>query len=101
MSDPVNGMANPEHLSILKSGVSEWNNWRFKNPFVSPDLESVDLRGISLSGVDFGSHVCMEGFSICSLGEMTDVMANGWLCGKQYHSRMGGHCASKGCRPPK
>jgi uncharacterized protein YjbI with pentapeptide repeats len=70
-------MANPEHLSILKSGVGEWNNWRFKNPFVSPDLESVDLRGISLSGVDFGSHVCLEGFSMCSLGEMTDAMANG------------------------
>ncbi len=27
-------MANPEHLEILKRGVSEWNKWREENPNV-------------------------------------------------------------------
>ncbi len=62
-------MADPEHLGILKRGVSEWNQWRQKKPSVVPnlsaanliraylrsvDLRGADLRGARLSGADLG-----------------------------------------------
>jgi uncharacterized protein YjbI with pentapeptide repeats len=50
-------MANPEHLEILRSGVDEWDFWRFTHPEAIPnlsganlyraDLEGADLRGVS------------------------------------------------------
>ena len=52
-------MANPEHLKILKQGVTAWNKWRKENPGVIPDLTGAnlaeahlvfaDLRGANLS----------------------------------------------------
>lgn len=36
-------MANPEHLAILKQGVSKWNEWRKENPEVEPNLSYADL----------------------------------------------------------
>jgi len=33
-----------EHLDILHSGVSKWNEWRTKNPLVHPDLGGAILR---------------------------------------------------------
>lgn len=39
-------MANPEHVDILKSGISGWNEWRLLHPGVVPDLSGANLKGI-------------------------------------------------------
>ena len=41
-------MANPEHLTILKQGVEQWNKWRNENPDVRPDLRGADLTSANL-----------------------------------------------------
>ena len=48
-------MAKPKHVTILKQGVEVWNNWRKKEPRVTPDFRGVDLNEIisDLQGVDF------------------------------------------------
>ena len=43
-------MANEEHLKILKQGVEAWNEWREKNPQITPDLIKANLTGANLSG---------------------------------------------------
>lgn len=43
-------MANPEHLEILKQGVSVWNEWVDKQGFVIPDLRGADLHSVDLGG---------------------------------------------------
>ncbi len=43
-------MANPEHLDLLKQGVSVWNAWREENEGVQVDLREADLRGADLRG---------------------------------------------------
>lgn len=35
-------MANPEHLVILKKGVTVWNKWRKRNPHIKPDLSGLN-----------------------------------------------------------
>ncbi len=45
-------MADQEQLAILKEGVSEWNEWRGKNPDVPIDLSKADLMGADLSGAN-------------------------------------------------
>ena len=50
-------MANPEHLAILKQGIGAWNEWRWKNPDIFPDLEEAvlakaNLREANLLGVN-------------------------------------------------
>ncbi len=44
--------ANQEHLEILKGGVELWNEWRFQNPEVLPDLIFADLSHLDLSGIN-------------------------------------------------
>jgi hypothetical protein len=47
-------MADPEHLDILKQGVSAWNKWkRGQDIAFRPDLSGADLRQMSLAGADF------------------------------------------------
>ncbi|MEK7674001.1 MAG: hypothetical protein AAB371_02285 [Patescibacteria group bacterium] len=41
-------MANQEHLAILRNGVDVWNEWREKNPDVTPDLSGLKLRNVDL-----------------------------------------------------
>lgn len=41
-------MANPEHLQILSQGLDVWNQWREKNPKITPNLEGADLNGRKL-----------------------------------------------------
>ena len=42
-------MANPEHLEILKQGISAWNEWRGEqHSEVVPDLRGADLRDANL-----------------------------------------------------
>lgn len=58
-------MANPEHLDILRQGVSVWNKWRMENPNISPDLchielNSSDFCAVNLMGTDF-DYACLGG----------------------------------------
>ncbi|GAC1343327.1 MAG: pentapeptide repeat-containing protein [Ktedonobacteraceae bacterium] len=41
-------MANPDHLSLLRKGIDDWNDWRKRHPGIQPDLSNADLRKISL-----------------------------------------------------
>lgn len=52
------GMANEEHLEILKSGSEVWNRWRRENPG-----STIDLRGAYLPGADLGN-ANLEGVSL-------------------------------------
>lgn len=46
-------MANPEHLAILKKGVSEWNRWQLQEHSVIERVSNLpDLVGADLSGAD-------------------------------------------------
>ena len=45
-------MANEEHLKILKQGVEAWNEWREKNPQITPDLSKADLYEADLYEAD-------------------------------------------------
>lgn len=42
-------MANPEHLKVLRQGVTAWNQWRQKEPEIMPDLSGADLKKADLS----------------------------------------------------
>lgn len=46
-------MANDEHMSILKRGVTEWNRWRASTNHGLADLCGADLTGMKLNGIDF------------------------------------------------
>ena len=48
----MTGMANLEHLMILKQGAEAWNKWREKNPETWPDLNKADLTEANLSGAN-------------------------------------------------
>jgi uncharacterized protein YjbI with pentapeptide repeats len=47
---------NQEHLDLIRAAVRDgskaWNDWRQKNPAVSPDLRGMDLAEVSLAGAD-------------------------------------------------
>src|SRR5512132_4128253 len=43
-------MANSEHLKQVLT--PDWNDWRSRNPGVTPDLTGADLSGKDLSGKD-------------------------------------------------
>lgn len=45
-------MSDPEHSSVLRSGVEEWNRWRRENPSLQPDLRQAELQGRDLAGAD-------------------------------------------------
>ncbi len=45
-------MANEEHLKILNRGVEAWNEWREKNPQITPDLSKANLYEADLSEAD-------------------------------------------------
>jgi uncharacterized protein YjbI with pentapeptide repeats len=50
-------VADEEHLKIIRQGVEIWNEWRQRNPGLTPnlsgaDLSDADLRGADLRGVD-------------------------------------------------
>lgn len=46
-------MANDEHVSILKKGVTQWNRWRDSTNNGVADLSGADLSGMKLNGVNF------------------------------------------------
>lgn len=45
-------MANKEHLSLIKQGVTSWNQWRKENSSIKPDLSGADLSSADLSGAN-------------------------------------------------
>jgi uncharacterized protein YjbI with pentapeptide repeats len=52
------GNADQEHLlreAAARSDSTIWNEWRTKNPAISPDLRRIDLSGASLSGIDLSN----------------------------------------------
>lgn len=56
-------MPSTEHLSLIKSGVNIWNEWRIKNPQLLPDLSwssisSMDLTGINLESTNLKLAFC-------------------------------------------
>src|SRR5260370_42320696 len=53
LSKEGDGMANKEHLDILKQGVETWNQWRKEYPDIHPDLIGADLSDIDLRKADF------------------------------------------------
>ncbi len=48
-------MANEEHLSILKSGVSAWNKWRSERREIFPDLREANLFWANLSDANLST----------------------------------------------
>lgn len=46
----LSAVANERHLSILRSGVEHWNDWRKRAPDTRPDLTSASLEGAELNG---------------------------------------------------
>ncbi len=57
-------MANPEHVEILKQGVTAWNRWRCEHPEVRPELSEAHLVGASLTGVDLSAG-CLSSAELC------------------------------------
>ncbi|MHC5746698.1 MAG: pentapeptide repeat-containing protein [Nostoc sp.] len=45
-------MVNEEHYAWLNKGVQAWNNWRYHNLNIIPDLSDADLNGADLSDAD-------------------------------------------------
>jgi hypothetical protein len=45
-------MADEEHLTQLKKGVTAWNQWREENPDIRPNLTQADLHGVRLDWAD-------------------------------------------------
>lgn len=56
-------MANPEHLQILDQGVGAWNQWRAKNPAITPELECANLSALELCGINL-EHASLAGANI-------------------------------------
>ena len=56
-------MANKEHLDLVKQGVAVWNEWREKNPEVTPDLSEGNLVKADLRGADL-RRVNLEGANL-------------------------------------
>jgi|SRR5271165_77366 len=52
-------MANDEHVAMLGSGATAWNEWRATHD-ETPDLSRAGLRGLDLSGFDL-SRVDLQG----------------------------------------
>ena len=57
-------VGNAEHLSILNTGVKEWNRWRLLNPSIVPDLSGLhlchrNLRGVYLVGAQL-QDACLD-----------------------------------------
>ena len=62
-------MANPEHVSVVKSGKAEIDAWRTINNRIWMDLKGADLRDIDLSGANL-SHAALhnadfQGTNLC------------------------------------
>ena len=50
----------PKHHGILKQGVESWNQWRTKNPGVTPDLSWANLSAADLGEAGLSGAVSLE-----------------------------------------
>lgn len=46
------GMANPEHMEIIRKGARTWNEWREQHPEERIDLRAAVLATLTLTGAD-------------------------------------------------
>jgi uncharacterized protein YjbI with pentapeptide repeats len=52
----MTGMADPEHVDRIRSGVRHWNSWRRTHPSIKPDLSQLRLTsGSRLIGADLAA----------------------------------------------
>ena len=56
-------MTNPAHEALLRQGVEEWNDWRFQNGSVTPDLTGLSMPAATLDGIDL-SHARLKGATL-------------------------------------
>ena len=70
-------MANPDHIRILKQGVTAWNEWRQTHPDIVPDLREAKFGAFRMEGYDL-SHCDMRNMRIdsCFLGNLNLSSAN-------------------------
>jgi len=63
-------MFNKEYLDILDQGVDFWNEWRRKNPESIANLQSAQLEGRNLRGIDFSwTYLALANLKDTNLGE--------------------------------
>jgi uncharacterized protein YjbI with pentapeptide repeats len=48
-------MANRQHISLLKQGISIWNEWRENNQNILPNLQEANLGNMDLRDADFSN----------------------------------------------
>ncbi|MHB1689012.1 MAG: toll/interleukin-1 receptor domain-containing protein [Ignavibacteriaceae bacterium] len=48
-------MAN--HINIFRNGVKYWNEWRYSNPEIQPELDDTDFGRCNLEGINFSNTV--------------------------------------------
>jgi hypothetical protein len=53
-------MANPEHLKILRQGITVWNQWRKNNPSIKPDLSEIDFQKRNFAKANFSHANCYQ-----------------------------------------
>lgn len=73
-------MANIEQLEILNRGVASWNGWREEHPDAKIDLESSDLSGMDLDGVNF-NYAVLSGANLSSTSMKHTQMIHATLNG--------------------
>jgi hypothetical protein len=71
------GMANEEHVAILRQGVEVWNAWRGEHPDVLPDLSKADLSRANLIEADLrGADLSRADLSRADLSRANLIEAN-------------------------
>lgn len=70
-------MANREHISILKKGISHWNLWREQNREIQPDFSDANLSHLKLNRANFqGADFRRANLTGCSLKRAKFFEAN-------------------------
>src|SRR6516225_667306 len=67
-------MANPDHVALLRQGVSVWNSWRDSNPNIIPDLSGIHIPfNVEITGTLEGANFRQANFiGITGLGPDRD-----------------------------
>jgi TIR domain/Pentapeptide repeats (8 copies) len=63
-------MADQQHMEILRRGEEVWNQWRYENPEIVPDLQNAELKYAEMRGFNF-SHSGMQG------ADLSETILNG------------------------
>ena len=67
-------MANEEHLAILKRNPEAWNQWRYENLDVTPDLGGANLSEANLGGANlWETRVGYTSIGNVDLGEVKEI----------------------------